>query len=45
MADLVAQQLIQDPDLRQSLLERFRLGAVALLCGTLRKEVGNLGHG
>ena len=38
MADLVAQQLIQDPDLRQLLLETIPVGErVALLCGFLEK--------
>jgi Lon protease-like protein len=36
MADLVAQQLIQDPDLRQRLLETIPVGErVALLCQSL----------
>lgn len=38
MADLVSQQLIQDPDLRQLLLETIPVGErVALLCGFLEK--------
>ena len=38
MADLVAQQLIQDPDLRQLLLETIPVGErVALLCQFLEK--------
>jgi hypothetical protein len=38
MADLVAQQLIQDPNLRQLLLETIPVGErVALLCGFLEK--------
>lgn len=38
MADLVAQQLVQDPDLRQSLLETIPVGErVALLCQFLEK--------
>lgn len=38
MADLVAQQLIQDPDSRQLLLETIPVGErVALLCGFLEK--------
>ena len=39
MADLVAQQLIQDPNLRQLLLETIPVGErVALLCGFLEKQ-------
>lgn len=43
MADLVAQQLIRDPDLRQLLLETIPVGErVALLCGFLEKmKFGN----
>ncbi len=43
MADLVAQQLVQDPDLRQLLLETIPVGErVALLCQFLEKlKFGN----
>jgi hypothetical protein len=38
MADLVAQQLVQDPDFRQLLLETIPVGErVALLCQLLEK--------